>query len=139
MDSSEMSFAMGRPDSLGADKYHNRMFPVITDGTPADATHNQLLEPSHCAIIKCMVDFSRITRSVCLNIYLSESPAPATIDVVQQIEQDLDHWVKSVPEAIRPDPRHGPSTSLRSAKDPQWVKRQRLVLNIRSSDCPGHP
>jgi hypothetical protein len=77
-----------------------------------------------------MVDFSRITRTVCLEFYLSypsEPEANAT-----RIEYDLDRWVESLPFNIRPLKNLGESEgSLKAAKDPQWVKRQKLVLTIR--------
>lgn len=123
---------MGRPDTLGADLYHNRRFPLIV-GTPGTETSNpDLLDLPYCAIIKCMVDFSKITRDVCLKIYLADNTVPRTIELANQIEQDLDRWVQSLPEAIRPDSLVAHSTSLRSAKDPKWMKRQKLVLTIRT-------
>ncbi|KAH6683609.1 hypothetical protein F5X68DRAFT_171820 [Plectosphaerella plurivora] len=130
----EMSFAMGRPDTLGADLFHNRRYPLIRGAPDTDISRPELLDPPHCAIIKCMVDFSRITRSICLSIYLSEDTVSRTVSTVHRIEQDLDRWVEGLPEAVRPKvhaPAGAPTSSLRAAKDPQWVKRQKLVLNIR--------
>jgi len=45
----EMSFAMGRPDTLGSDLYHNRRFP-LTRASPASTpmSHKtELFEHSH--------------------------------------------------------------------------------------------
>ncbi|AEO63828.1 uncharacterized protein THITE_2010769, partial [Thermothielavioides terrestris NRRL 8126] len=114
----EISFAMGRPDTLGADPYHNRRFP--------------LLDPTYCAIIKPMVDFARITRKVCLGIYLQDSTTARTVALANQIERELDEWVDGLPGRIRPrtKPASEPET-LRSSKEPRWVKRQKLVLLIR--------
>ena len=55
------------------------------------------------------------------------------ITLTNLIEQELDDWVESLPPAIRPDTQNQlqQKPSLRSAKDAQWAKRQRLVLSIR--------
>ena len=124
----EMSFAMGRPDTLGADLYHNQRFSLISN---VDVGDPDLLEPPHCAIIRSMVDFSRVMRKVCLSIYLSEISVSKAVDVIKQIEQDLDHWVAALPQEIRPRLQSSVAPSLQDAKSPRWVKRQRLVLTIR--------
>ncbi|KAH8201690.1 hypothetical protein TruAng_004128 [Truncatella angustata] len=54
-----------------------------------------------------------------------------TIAVAYRLEQDLDKWVESLPMAIRPKQSMGEPVSLKSVRDPQWAKRQRLVLGIR--------
>lgn len=119
---------MGRPDTLGADLYHNRRFPLVKD---VDTENNaELLDSTYCVIIKSMVDFSRIARSICLSIYLPDTTAPRTVALAYQIERDLESWVSSLPEAIRPKHPQGRQT-LEGAKDAQWAKRQRLVLTIR--------
>ncbi|KAM9877728.1 C6 transcription factor [Verticillium dahliae] len=127
----ELSFAMGRPDTLGADLYHTRPYPLIQGSPDADTNQPELLEPPHCAIIKSMVDFSRLTRTVCLGIYLSDSPVLSTTALAFQIEKDLDRWIESLPEQIRPNISAGPPSTLKAARDPQWAKRQKLVLTIR--------
>ncbi|EEY15972.1 conserved hypothetical protein [Verticillium alfalfae VaMs.102] len=127
----ELSFAMGRPDTLGADLYHTRPYPFIQGSPNADASQPELLEPLHCAIIKSMVDFSRLTRTVCLGIYLSDTPVLSTTALAFQIEKDLDRWIESLPEQIRPNITAGPPSTLKAARDPQWAKRQKLVLTIR--------
>ena len=122
-----MSFAMGRPDTLGADAYHNRSLPVIQSlsSPPSD-----IAEPAVCAIIMFMVDFSRITRTVCLEFYQSYPPDPEAN--ATRIEYDLGRWWESLPSNIRPSRTLAESEgSLKGVKDPQWVKRQRLVLTMR--------
>ncbi|KAK9776256.1 putative Fungal-specific transcription factor domain-containing protein [Seiridium cardinale] len=126
----EMSFAMGRPDTLGADLYHNRSFPLIGNETSGSSPDDRF-DPPQCAIIKSMVDLSRITRSICLDIYLPETITPRTVALAYRLEQDLDKWVEGLPEAIRPRQATGEPVSLKSVRDPQWAKRQRLVLGIR--------
>lgn len=132
----EMSFAMGRPDTLGSDLYHNRRLPVTYESIESGTVPYQpeLLEPPHCAIIRYMVDFSRITRALCLGIYLSDLSLPELLARANQLEQDLNRWVDSVPEAIRPSRIFSRKTSLKSVKDAQYAKRQRLVMTIRESN-----
>lgn len=124
----EMSFAMGRPDTLGADLYHNQRYPLIRD---VDVGEPDQLEPPHCAIIKSMVDFSRIIRQVCLGVYLTEFNLDRTLDTAIQLEQTLNHWILALPEDIRPRLYVDMIPSLQDARAPRWVKRQRLVLTIR--------
>jgi len=129
---------MGRPDTLGADLYHNRPLPMTTssaDGVSGGASQSiELLEPPQCAILELMVDFSRIIRRIRLELYVVESPATGELGVALQhaasIEQDLDRWLDSLPVPIKP--QHGPvqNASLKSAKEPQYAKKQRLVLAI---------
>lgn len=124
-----MSFAMGRPDTLGSDLYHNRSFPLIGSENSGTAPGDRF-DPPQCAIIKSMVDLSRITRSICLDIYLPETITPRTVAVAYRLEQDLGKWIDSLPEAIRPKQSANEPVSLKNVRDPQWAKRQRLVLGI---------
>ncbi|TDZ32422.1 Zinc finger protein grt1 [Colletotrichum spinosum] len=126
----EMSFSMGRPDTLGADLYHNRQFPVIGETDSEYSGASELVDPPSCAIIKSMVDYSKVIRSVCLGIYLPETTVPRTVALAHQIDQDLDKWAESLPEPIRPTGSVQPR-SLKSAREAQWMKRQRLVLTMR--------
>ncbi|KAK7432152.1 hypothetical protein QQZ08_001097 [Neonectria magnoliae] len=129
---------MGRPDTLGSDLYHNRRLPATSESQDSSSLPQQteLLEPPHCSIIKYMVDFSKITRAVCLGIYLSDLSLPELLARANQLEQDLNRWVDSVPEAIRPSRVFSRKTSLKSVKDAQYAKRQRLVLTIRKTESP---
>jgi hypothetical protein len=134
----ELSFAMGRPDTLGADAYHNQMFPTVgfAGGEVTSPAEAEGLEPPYCAIVKAMVDFSRIIRSICLGIYLPEHECTLAkrIATAEKIEGDLEAWTGSLPENIRPSRNlvQRPQ-GLRNAKEPNWVKRQRLVLTIRKT------
>lgn len=128
---------MGRPDTLGADTYHNRRFP-ITDSREAvdDSGTCEMLEHPSCSIIKCMVDFSRITKDICQNIYLSGVTVLRTVHLAYQIESNLEQWIETLPEEIRPTELSGGLPSLSKARDQQWMKRQRLVLSLSSSAVP---
>ncbi|KAJ0158626.1 Uncharacterized protein CTA2_11183, partial [Colletotrichum tanaceti] len=140
----EISFSMGRPDTLGADLYHNRPFPVIgeteTESSSAAAGGSELVEPPSGAIIKCMVDYSKIIRSIFLGIYLPETTVPRTVQLAHQIDKDLQRWAEDLPEAIRPTTTTTTTTSTttsvgspspKSVREAQWMKRQRLVLTMR--------
>ena len=121
---------MGRPDTLGLDLYHNRQFPQIHDELASNPNVLEAAEPQDCAIIRSMVDFSRITREVCLRIYLSPSPFQRNQDAAYQIEQDLDSWFDNLPPSIRPSRTFETSKSLKALKDPVYAKKQKLVLSI---------
>ncbi|KAI8676283.1 C6 transcription factor [Fusarium sp. Ph1] len=127
----EMAFAMGRPDSLGADVYHNRSLPAIRGDSSCSNTPSELMEPPHCAIIKAMVDFARVTNQVVLRMYLTDSGLEKSIEAARELEQDLDRWLEALPAQIRPQKRQVPVRPLRAIKEPQYAKRQRLVLKIR--------
>lgn len=110
--------------------YHNRLFPIIGEAeTESSAGGSELVDPPSCAIIKCMVDYSKIIRSICLGIYLPETTVPRTVQLAHQIDQDLQRWAEDLPEAIRPTTSVEPR-SLKSVREAQWMKRQRLVLTM---------
>lgn len=129
-----MSFSMGRPDTLGADLYHNREFPTIGESDAESVTSggSDLVDPPSCAIIKCMVDYSKVIRRICLDIYLPETTVPRTVTLAHQIDRDLQAWAGSLPEPIQPTASAQPP-SLKSAREAQWMKRQRLVLTMSES------
>lgn len=124
---------MGRPDTLGLDSYHNRQFPQIQDDLSSSPQIPEMMEPRECAIIKSMVDFSRITRAVCIGIYLSPSPPQHNSNIASQIEKDLDSWVDNLPSNIRPSRTFETSRSLKSIRDAPYTKKQRLVLSISNT------
>lgn len=123
---------MGRPSSLGSDEYHNRDFPY-TDAAELPTTPHraELLDPPHCAIIRSMVDFSRITRHVCIKVYLTQNSLTRTVELAQQLDQVLDEWLASLPETTRPAAQATNQSVLTSSKEAIWMKRQKLVLHIR--------
>lgn len=129
----EISFSLGRPDTLGADIYHNRSLPLVGLDTETGHRNPEMTEQPHCAIINYAVDLARITRTICQKIYLSNPSITDMITLTNQIERELEVWIESLPSAIRPDTQNQliQKPSLRSARDAQWAKRQRLVLNIR--------
>jgi hypothetical protein len=121
---------MGRPDTLGADLYHNRRFPLIKNGITGSDEPPEMLDPAYCAVIKCAVDLARITKTVCLGLYVSDSPAQKNVALVNQIEQDLDLWFESIPSPIRPSKTFSNTRTLKAVRDALYVKRQRLAVTI---------
>lgn len=112
----ETSFALGRPDSLGADAYHNQLMP--------------LLDETETAIITAMVQFAKIIKEVSISIYLSENSIQGKAEKASQLENKMDSWLQNLPTTIRPSifetfkmPKIG--------KDQIWASRQRLVLELR--------
>lgn len=106
--------------------------PLIRKNNMVDSVDTELIEPPHCAIIGCMVEMSKITRSICQQIFLSNPSIDGMITLADRIEIELDGWVEKLPHAIRPHTQTQlQQPLLRSAKDTQWAKRQRLVLSIR--------
>ncbi|BCR87969.1 uncharacterized protein ACHE_40533S [Aspergillus chevalieri] len=112
----EMSFSVGRPDTLGMDEYHNRSLPERDD--------------SEYAIIPWMVDFAQIIRKVSVQIYHSRFTLQDKLQLALQIEQEMDRWVARLPPRIKPD-LHGQPATGGALRDPKWARRQRLVLGIR--------
>lgn len=113
---SEMSFSLGRPDTLGLDEYHNRRLPDVDD--------------TEYAIIPYMVDFSRIIRKVAVHIYHSHLSLQQKLALALQIESEMDDWVARLRPSIRPSLRPE-DVQLGGLREPKWVRRQRLVLGIR--------
>lgn len=129
---------MGRPDTLGADLYHNRRFPVTELSQSARGMDFEMIDHAHCAIIKCMVDLSRITKSICLHVYLPQITLAAAIAPIQELENRIEQWVTALPEAVRPIVVSSQDLGLRRARDLQWMKRQRLVLTMSQSSMPDY-
>ncbi|PYH29832.1 RmlC-like cupin [Aspergillus neoniger CBS 115656] len=108
----EMSFSVGRPDTLGMDEYHNRALPERDD--------------SEYAVIPWMVDFAYIIRKVSVQIYHSRITLQEKLHLALQIENELDRWMARLPDRIKPDiVQRATGGALR---DPKWARRQRLVL-----------
>ncbi|KAI3391428.1 hypothetical protein diail_7379 [Diaporthe ilicicola] len=126
----ELSFAMGRPSGLGSEEYHNRTFP-LTEFTPGFDPGSPLLDPPHCAIIEHMVHFSRLIRQVCIDIYLPQNSAARTVELAQHLDQRFDNWLSHLPDPIRPRLEFDKSSKIGSHKEAMWMKRQKLVLNMR--------
>jgi hypothetical protein len=111
----EMSFALGRPDSLGLDIYHNQTMPAV------DETED--------AILATMVGFARLVRKVSVSIYASAQSTSERLAIAAEIESEMDAWLASVPSIIRPT-FHGEQSST-MIKEPKWAKKQKHTLKFR--------
>jgi len=114
----EMSFSLGRPDSLGVDAYHNQRLPNsrISSSSAMD---------SEVSIIAHTLPLARITRRVSIEIYHSSSSISRKLCIAGDIYAALSAWNANLPLSIRAD---GAMPTLR---EPKWARRQRLVLGIR--------
>lgn len=121
----EMSFSLGRPDTLGMDEYHNRSQPGREE--VCDST-----------VIPIMVDCARIVRSVSIDIYHSGVSTHERLQRSLQIESRLDAWLEELPEILQPSfgrsrqQQQQGLVPISSLRDPKWSRRQRLVLEIRA-------
>lgn len=100
------------------------------DHCAVDST-SETFDGPECAIINAMVEFSTVARNVSLHIYLSTLSVQDKILCANDIERDLDLWVDSLPFELRFSKTFAVSKSLKSIKDPKYLKLQRLVLKIR--------
>lgn len=110
-----MSFALGRPDTLGLDAYHNCRIPEK--------------DMSIHAIIPCMVEFSHIVRKVSLFYTEAASQRIEQTSTAFHLEQELDAWFMSLPPFIQAG--SSASMSADSLREPEWCRRQKLVLELR--------
>lgn len=117
----ELSFALGRPDTLGLDEYHDRPIPPVDD--------------SEYAIIPLMVDSARIVRRIAIGIYHSRMSWQQKMTQAQSLEDELDGWVAGLPERIKPSfsTSSSPSSSrgLAALRQPKWCRRQKIIMEIR--------
>lgn len=114
----ELSFALGRPDTLGLDFHHNRPVPRMND--------------SESDIIHATLDLSMIIRDVSSGVHLSAVKLPDRIHQAKKLEGRLDDWLAQLPDKIRPT-LGTDVLSSGSIRDQQWTKLQMFVLNIRQS------
>ncbi|KAK7202441.1 C6 transcription factor [Myxozyma melibiosi] len=112
----EMSFSLGRPDTLGMDEYHNQIMPPINN-TETD-------------LIPLMVDCAKIMRKVSIGVYHSNASVRDKLDCALQLNAELTAWAMRLPLRLKPANLPG-DTLAESLRDPRWIKRQRLVLQIR--------
>lgn len=113
----ELSFALGRPDTLGIDDFHNRPMPAVDD--------------SEIAIITSMVDLARIMRTISVSIYLPRLSLAAKLARASGIEASMDTWVDRLPKMIQPTLTPDVHNAGGSLRDPAWARLQRLVLQLR--------
>jgi hypothetical protein len=122
----QTSFALGRPDSLGPDEYHNQSLPVVFDLDVADiALENYVLQ-----VVPSMVELSRIMRNVGLRLYTNTCVMGERIGRVQALDTDLKLWRQGLPAHFQPV-RLPTERSLKSRHSATYVKKQTVVLHLR--------
>jgi hypothetical protein len=113
----ELSFTLGRPDTLGLDAYHNRLPPPITN--------------TEISIIPAMLGLSRIMRDISTSIFLDQAVFSKKLQRAEKIERDLKDWVSQLPLEFRSISDPGLPSHTGSLHDPSWLKLQKVVLRIR--------
>ncbi|KAK0108714.1 hypothetical protein ONS96_002561 [Cadophora gregata f. sp. sojae] len=127
----EISFAIGRPDSIGMDVFHNRDLPLTRSDPSHQEHYPEKSQAPYYGIIKCMVDLSRIIRRVYREIYLTSAAPEHKLSAAQLIEYELEQWLDNLPPEIRPMRTFASSRASISMRDARFMKRQRLFLSIR--------
>ncbi|QDS67984.1 hypothetical protein FKW77_009220 [Venturia effusa] len=112
----ELSFALGRPDTLGLDFYHNRPVPKLNN--------------SETDMIRATLDLSRVIRDVTARVHHNAVKLTERLVQASKLEHDLYEWLAQLPEQIRPTTGTDVLNSG-SIHDQQWTRLQRFVLNIR--------
>jgi hypothetical protein len=120
----ELSFTLGRPNVLGLDRYHNRPLPPI--------------DPSENAIIPAIHQLSSIVRRVSTEIYLSRARPNEKLQQATDLESELEQWLSSIPEGIRPLSESTECTLSDNAayriepiRGPHYQQLQKFILRIR--------
>lgn len=116
----EMSFALGRADSLGPDIYHNRLLPPIRD----DET----------AILTPMVDCARIVRKISEYTYTTSTRIEHRLELAAEIEKEMNEWLQTLPKAIKPEV-NGSLDDTGITREPMWSKKQKHTLRFRYHNC----
>ncbi|KAK7748175.1 hypothetical protein SLS53_001430 [Cytospora paraplurivora] len=62
---------------------------------------------------------------------LETIPAARTVELAHQLDPSLDAWLSHLPECIRPTERPEQAPRLGNIREAIWMKRQKLVLNLR--------
>lgn len=117
----ELSFALGRPDTLGLDEYHDQPLPPVDD--------------TEFAFIPLMVDFARIVRRIAIGIYHSRISWQQKMAHAWDLECELDGWASNLPARIRPAglSPSSPSSSegLAALRQPKWCRLQKIIIEVR--------
>ena len=112
----ELSFSLGRPDSLGVDAFHNQRLPYSSLASEPE---------SELSIITHALPLAQITRRVSVEIYHSSSSISRKLSLAGNIHAALTRWSANLPLTIRPH------NTLPQLREPKWARRQRLILGIR--------
>lgn len=125
----ELSFSLGRPDSIGADGFHNRPFPRTQQLSQHEEGQGVAsFEPPEVQIIELLARLSRITREVSFKLYSSTAAPSVKVQCVREIDAALESWLDSVPPPIRPSQKAASAGLATMTKQLPHMRKQRLVL-----------
>jgi hypothetical protein len=112
----ELSFALGRPDTLGNDSYHNRILQPIGD--------------TEDSIISLMLPLARMIRKISPTIYLDQASIGEQLKRTVSLEQEMQSWLEEVP--FRFQPLLGRWTESESCLfGAPWIRMQKFALAFR--------
>ncbi|CVL05898.1 uncharacterized protein FPRN_14216 [Fusarium proliferatum] len=123
----EISFSLGRPDSLSHDGYHTRPFPQIRTKPHESGS----LEPPEVGIIEHLVRLARLTREISTKLYCPLIGMPPKSQAIRDIDMKLDAWLNSIPPALRPTKSSPSAGSLELTRQPAYIRKQKLVLGTK--------
>lgn len=124
----ELSFSLGRPDSVGPDGFHSRPFPRIEQVHSHNGIDAALLEPTEVQVIEFLARLSRIAREISFKLYNSTAGTPRKVQYVREIDAALNKWLRDIPLSIRPC-NDGVSSGLSALKKQRpYIRKQSLVL-----------
>lgn len=123
----QTSFALGRPDSLGPDEYHNQTLPVVFNLEVA----NTALEDYVLQVVPSMVELSRIMRNVGLRLYTDAYTVEERLRRVQDLDIDLEKWEQNLPVHFQAVDQMPTVRSLKSKNSANYAKKQAVVLHLR--------
>ena len=123
----EISFFLGRPDSLGDDCHHNRAFPSAQPKSNVSGPESTL-GVSEIDIIPLLARLFQICRSIPTKLYTSSTDCLTKLQNVGNFDRELDLWLESAPRNIRPLKHSASAASLDIGSELPYVRKQRLVL-----------
>ena len=126
----QTSFALGRPDSLGPDEYHTQYLPGTTNLYETD---HSLTTPSMLQIVPCMVELSRIMRKVGVRLYTVPCTVQETLARTRLLDDELINWLQSLPPHLQSAELPITRSCLRPKRSSHYIKKQYVVLMIRTN------
>jgi len=129
---SQTSFALGRPDGLGADAFHTCHVPGLSSGTPqSDESNND----ASIQILPIMVPFSRVMRRVGSDLYATQYPLAIRLQKVVDHAYELEQWLAELPPRYQ-EFGDGVTQALKSNISVSCEEKQRIVVWLRPSSQP---
>ncbi|GAM88144.1 hypothetical protein ANO11243_061750 [Dothideomycetidae sp. 11243] len=122
---SQTSFALGRPDSLGADGFHNQPLPSAFLKQPMSETHVLHIVPQ-------MVSLSRIMRKVAHELFVQPRETHERLLRAQDLDNELQNWLMHVPPNLSWEKDGTPRESdLKARRHRLHLHKQAVVLRLR--------